>query len=316
MEKVGIVIVTYNRLEKLQKAVDACEGQTVPPAYIIIVDNASTDGTATYLDRWSNQPKQPGCRRDIQRHVLTLTENRGGSGGFYEGLKMARAQQAEWIFVSDDDAYPTANTLEILLNFADRYRGSCQKKGQICRMPAALCTSVICQGQYDTWHRRRLIRYSPFFLKEERIPEEEYLREFFCLDLYSYVGCLINRASLEKAGLPCKDYFISYDDSEHSLRIRRTGRIICVPQAIVIHDTESETEESPLSWKKYYTIRNKLLTYRKHFPGYYFCILCLYYGFRYLIAGQAERRLAATAIWDAVCGRTGLHARYRPGWKC
>lgn len=401
MDKAGIVIVTYNRLEKLKKAILACETQTVPPAYIIVVDNASTDGTAAYLEYWRTQPREQKASEDldppeeqrqpekpeqqeqpedlpdlkgIRRYILTLAKNTGGSGGFYEGLRAAQEQDAEWIFVADDDAYPEKDVLEKLLLFADTCKkreperkstesgtvnerqGAVHEKqkavhgtpgavhgtpGSGNRLPAALCSSVFCRGRYDTWHRRRLIRRFPFFLKEERIPEQEYRSAFFDLDIYSYVGCMISRTALKRAGLPCKDYFISYDDSEHSLRIKKEGRIVCIPGAIVIHDTEdgtgaktansteiansaktgnnvSERPKETLSWKKYYTIRNKLLTYKKHFPGCYFWILCLYYGCRYLVAaraGKAGRPLAAAAIWDAIRGRTGLHGRYRPGWR-
>lgn len=353
MDKAGIVIVTYNRLEKLKKAILACEAQTVPPAYIIVVDNASTDGTAAYLEYWRMQPeeqktsedldhpeeqRQPGKPeqqdqqeqpddlsdlKGIQRYVLTLAKNTGGSGGFYEGLRAAQEQDAEWVFVADDDAYPEKDALEKLLLFADSCRSQVAENGRSeSKLPAALCSSVVCQGKYDTWHRRWLVRRCPFFLREERIPEAEYRKDFFELDIYSYVGCMINRTALKKTGLPCRDFFISYDDSEHSLRIRKEGRIVCVPGAVVIHDTEGGTGkkpgEEPLSWKKYYTIRNKLLTYKKHFPGYYFWSLCLYYSLLYVVTvrtGNAGRHLAATAIWDAIRGETGLHERYRPGWK-
>ena len=48
----GCVVVTFNRLDKLKKALQAYEVATVLPLYIIVVDNNSTDGTQEYLDSW------------------------------------------------------------------------------------------------------------------------------------------------------------------------------------------------------------------------------------------------------------------------
>ena len=103
--KIGAVVVTFNRLEKLKKALAAFEAQTCPPAYLIVVDNGSNDGTAEYLEVWKEENGQAAevCRRI----VLPMGENTGGSGGFHAGLKYAMGTpDADWIWVSDDDAYP------------------------------------------------------------------------------------------------------------------------------------------------------------------------------------------------------------------
>ena len=46
---VAAVIVTYNRLEKLKNAIAAYENQLCKPTYIIVVNNASNDGTKEFL---------------------------------------------------------------------------------------------------------------------------------------------------------------------------------------------------------------------------------------------------------------------------
>ena len=43
--KVGVVIVTFNRLEKLKLALESFKSQTYLPSYVLVVNNASTDGT-------------------------------------------------------------------------------------------------------------------------------------------------------------------------------------------------------------------------------------------------------------------------------
>ena len=81
--KIGAVVVTYNRLDKLKKALESFEKQLYLPAYVIVADNASTDGTAQYLRQW--QKEDAG----FEKIILTMESNMGGSGGFYVGIKRA-----------------------------------------------------------------------------------------------------------------------------------------------------------------------------------------------------------------------------------
>ena len=79
--KIGVVLVTYNRLEKLKIALKSYEEQTVLPKYILVVNNNSNDGTKEYLENWAKDNSK------IEKIVVNLDKNTGGSGGFYEGLK-------------------------------------------------------------------------------------------------------------------------------------------------------------------------------------------------------------------------------------
>ena len=121
-----------------------------------------------------------------------------------------------------------------------------------------------------------------------------------------------------RAGFVERDYFIYSDDREHSLRIRKEGYILCVPESIVDHDTPPfRTNE--ISWKRYYGKRNDFLMIRKHFPGRYFI---LRYIRRYLedisvFSGNDRelKKILRAAYWDALRGKKGMHSVYKPGWK-
>lgn len=47
--QIGVVLVTFNRLEKLKIALESFENQTCSPKYLLVVNNASTDGTGDFL---------------------------------------------------------------------------------------------------------------------------------------------------------------------------------------------------------------------------------------------------------------------------
>ena len=81
--KLDLVIVTFNRLEKLKKALSCYEKQTSPFRNLILVNNCSTDGTKEYIDEWQREKTFFG------KIVIHTDENLGGSGGFYLGQKKA-----------------------------------------------------------------------------------------------------------------------------------------------------------------------------------------------------------------------------------
>lgn len=75
------VVVTWNRRELLERCLAAVLGQTLRPTRVVIVDNASDDGTATVLnDRYAALP-------GVQ--IVRTKTNIGGAGGFALGLNLA-----------------------------------------------------------------------------------------------------------------------------------------------------------------------------------------------------------------------------------
>ncbi len=96
------VVVTYNRIGWLKRNIEALLAQTKLPDEIIVVDNASTDGTHEFLQNLSNEKIK----------IEKLSENIGGAGGFAYGIKKAIENGADWIWIMDDDALPYREALE------------------------------------------------------------------------------------------------------------------------------------------------------------------------------------------------------------
>lgn len=298
MNKIGVVIVTYNRLDKLKTALQSYETQTFLPSYILVVDNNSTDGTRDYLQKWKLSPTR------IEHKIISLPVNSGGSGGFHTGISAAKAMETDWIWVADDDAYPDKFCFHYLNTFIQNHD---------VKNISALCASVWTDNTIDTWHRRRFRKRLGLILDEQRIAQKEYAQNSFHLDLFSYVGVLLKTETLKNAGLPEKDFFIAYDDSEHSIRMRKQGKIVCIPQAIVNHDT-TDNNDSKITWKKYYALRNKAYSYRKHFGRFQAAAQQCYF----LLKNRRNRTLyqmTVKAFADARHGHLGLDEIYRPGWR-
>ncbi len=100
------VVVTFNRLDFLKRNLHLLLGQSRKPDSIVVVDNASSDGTGTFLEEFS--------KTHPEVKVLHLKENIGGSGGFAKGLAYAVSHGADWVWMMDDDAFPYKDALENL----------------------------------------------------------------------------------------------------------------------------------------------------------------------------------------------------------
>lgn len=302
--KIGVVVVTYNRLDKLKTSLSSYDQQSYLPEYVLVIDNHSTDGTTEYLDNWKEESG------DYHKYVVHMDENTGGSGGFAVGLEKSLDLGADWVWVADDDAYASQTALEIAQSFLLQH-----SQENI----AAICGTVMSHGVIDYGHRRhidkKLIRIS-----EPISTDEEYQKPFFEIDLFSYVGSLINTDAMRKVGITNKDFFIWYDDTEHSMRLRKYGKIYCVPAITVEHDTPmGNTNTQELSWKNYYGIRNCLYAYKQNMPYLNYLYMRSVYIRQFNAAKDNHDDVRATLIKEAMkdCRQNhlGKHALYVPGWK-
>ncbi|USB32490.1 glycosyltransferase [Paenibacillus sp. YPG26] len=85
-EGASIIIPTSNSRESLMSCIDSIEANTSMPYEIIVVDHASTDGTASALRR-----------RGGNIRIGTHSADRGFAGAVNTGLMMAKGHQIVWL---------------------------------------------------------------------------------------------------------------------------------------------------------------------------------------------------------------------------
>ena len=140
--EIGVVLVTYNRIDKLKIALKSYEKQTILPKYILVVNNNSTDGTKEYLEEWKKE------QNGIEKIIINLEKNTGGSGGFYEGLKNSLNLNAKWVWVADDDAYPKEDAFEVAQKYFEEHKND---------NLSAICGTVYTANEtIDYSHRRNI----------------------------------------------------------------------------------------------------------------------------------------------------------------
>lgn len=110
----SIVITTYNRWDLLQRAIASALAQTLP-CEVIVVDDASSDGTGAALGQWLADLQQQG---DLRLRYHRNATNQGHSQSVNTGVALA---QGEWIKFLDDDDYLAPTCIEVLSRaIADR----------------------------------------------------------------------------------------------------------------------------------------------------------------------------------------------------
>ena len=217
MERTCAVVVTYNRLEMLKTCLASIKKQTVP-CDIIIVNNASTDGTRQWL-----------ADTDAG-YVLNMRTNTGGAGGFNAGVREAVNRGYDYIWLMDDDTLPHSDALSLLLE-ADRLLKSnygwlssvaLWKDGKECKM-----------------NRPKLLKafYQDIHLLQHGIVRAEQA---------TFVSLFLKRSTVLNFGLPISDFFIWGDDIEYTRRIAVRGGLpsYVVGKSIVTHATKENIESN------------------------------------------------------------------------
>lgn len=256
--KIVAVVVTYNRKFLLIECIESILNQTYYVDKLIIIDNASTDGTKDLL-------KEKGYISDERIVYKVMKENTGGAGGFYHGLKISLDINCDWVWIMDDDTIPNKDCLEKLID-ADKKINDQKLTGcpSDIRETAYLASSIYGpEGEFmnlpaiNQRYSKNGYAYWYYFLKDGIVS----------ISIATFVSILIKKAAIVQCGLPCKDYFIWGDDSEYTLRISTYyGEGYFVGNSVAIHKRigakaltiENETDDKRISMF-HYLYRNRAI---------------------------------------------------------
>ncbi len=252
---VASITVAYNGEAFLGNHLDSLLGQSRPLDEVIVVNNASADGTLPLLSQ-----------RYPQVTVLNLPTNLGVGGGYAAGLESAlKNKRCDWVWLFDQDSIPKEDALERLLD-AVEVLGD---KGSEIGIAAPLSLHSKTQRHYRGLLWRNGWRRMPESPKED----------VAFVDAVISSGSLIRRAALEQAGLPRADFFIDYIDLEHCLRIRRSGFKIAIVRHSVLEHALGDPKIVKLPgftrvWadhvpcREYYKARNEVFTIWTLYPNW------------------------------------------------
>ena len=194
MEKVSIIIPTYNRADVLITSIQSVLQQTYTDFELLIVDDGSTDNTDIMVE----------SLRDNRIRYLKIPENKGVAAARNEGIRQARYA---YIAFQDSDDYWKPDKLEKQMTFLTTKPET-----------GLLYCPYECQKADGT----------PLLVPDQNIPSEEkqgnIYRYMLLRNTIGTPGVLVRRQCLEKSGLFCES-LTCLEDWELFLRIARDNEI-------------------------------------------------------------------------------------------
>lgn len=247
-ERVVAVVVTYNRHDLLKLTLAGIAGGKFKPVAVVVVNNASTDSTAKYLEN---------LEYPLPLDVITLEQNMGGAGGFAVGIDRALSRHSpDLVWVMDDDTEPTGTAL---LEAVKAWREYSPVRAL---RPAMVASKVVWEDGRD--HPMNTMR-TMFAAGKGRIARAQKVGAR-PIRSASFVSLLMDaRVMRQNGGLPVAEFFIWNDDFEFSTRLAHHRDAIASPASVAIHHTKTfGTTDAKPGPRFYNDVRNKMWVFTRH----------------------------------------------------
>lgn len=282
------VVVTYNRKALLETCLEHLLAQSIP-CDVLLVDNASTDGTGAWAQAFVASHETV--------HYRNTDTNLGGAGGFNFGMRWAVESGYSHVWIMDDDTLPEEDALKELLE-ADELLG-----GEYGFLSSVVLWTDGCECRMNRQKLKKAYYERVELLEHGMILAEQ----------ATFVSCLFRAETITRAGLPIKEFFIWGDDIEYTRRLSVRMRLPCylVGKSRVIHAMKENNGSSiatdvPERIGRYnYAFRNENYLYRKEgIRGFVFytakCALNLLRILRFAKDHRLKR--CAIIIKQYICG--------------
>lgn len=244
--KVSVVIVNWNGGELLLRCLADLAAQTCAPHEVIVIDNASSDGSA-----------QKAAAQFPQVRVIEAGSNLGFAAGNNLAVKLA-APDSEWIALLNPDAFPEPTWLQALLDAAQRHP-DCALFGS--RLMDAHNRDLL-DGIGDVYHGSGLVWREAH--GAAAVPALLQPKEIF--STCAAAGLYRKDVFLEVGGFD-EDYFCYVEDVDLGFRYRLAGhRCLYVPDSVAYHVGSALTGKRS-DFSVYHGHRNLVWTFVKDMPG-------------------------------------------------
>jgi GT2 family glycosyltransferase len=239
-----VAIATYNGRELLHATLTSLAAENFRDFRVIVVDDASTDGTAAWLrERWP----------DVE--LIAHSTNRGVTAALNAGL---RASQSEFVCLLNNDIELDPDCLGELMR---SLRGD-PAAGSACPKLLSFDDRSLLDGAGDTfnwagtgWRRGHGERDVGQYDREQPI-------------FGACAGAAVyRRTALETVGLLDEDFFAFYEDVDWSFRAQLAG-FSCryVPRAVAYHIGSATLGKGETDFTRYHTWRNGIWIVLKDYP--------------------------------------------------
>lgn len=280
---VTVILVNHNSGAHLDRCLQALAAQTVRPHQVVLVDNASHDGSADQAERaypWL-------C-------VIRNPENRGFAAA--NNLAVARSEATEWLALLNPDAFPAPDWL-VALRQATQDEPHYALFG--CRLLDAADPERL-DGVGDGYHASGLA-----WRRGHGEPAAGRYLQMGEIFAPCAAAALYRRAAFLEAGGFDEHFFCYMEDVDLGFRLRLLGYRCGYAPAAIVHHVGSGTTGARSPFTVYHGHRNLVWTYVKNMPTPWFWLyLPAHLALNLLsivwLAWRGQGRIALQAKLDAL----------------
>ena len=252
--KLSIIIVSWNVKKDLANCLRSIEENPASkPFEVIVVDNASSDGTVE-----SVRNKFP------EVVVIANSQNLGFAAANNQGIEKS---QGEYILLLNPDTIVHSGSVDVLIEFMDENKdvGICGP--QLLNQDGTIQSSVRCFPTFrGALYRHTVIRYLGLFKNEYK----KWLMKSFDhktkMDVDQVMGAalMIRQSIIEDIGVMDEQFFMYYEEVDLCFRIKQAGwRVVFMPEVVITHLGSQSSGQIPAK-KQMLAITSLLKFFRKH----------------------------------------------------
>jgi N-acetylglucosaminyl-diphospho-decaprenol L-rhamnosyltransferase len=267
MTDLGIVVVSWNVRELLAACLESVLQNAEHAPRVVVVDNASTDGSAELVRE-----------RFPQVELIVSERNLGFAGGNNAGIRywgldtpISNPQSPQYLLLLNPDTVVHGDALETMLRFMDD------------TPRAGVCGARLIYGDGSFQHSAfgfpglwQIMLDAPNVhgrLAESRL-NGRYSRKLYAsgqpfeIDHPLGAAMMVRADAIRWVGLMDDDFYMYCEEIDWAWRIKEAGwKIYCVPQAEIVHHAGQSTKQvKPEMIVALWTSRLRL--YRKHYPAW------------------------------------------------
>ena len=248
----SVVIPSWNTKDHLAACLFALERADLPPAEIIVVDNASEDGSPEMV-----------AERFPETRLVRNERNEGFAKGSNQGIRLS---EGAYVLLLNSDTEVAPDAIRRLLDFLE------ENDAYGAAAPRLTDSDGATQRTVQAFPNLRTLFFFSTPL-ERWMPNSRELRRYFMRDWSQETSAdvdqppaaclLLRRAALDQVGLFDEELWLFYNDVDLSRRLGAAGwKTRYLAEAAVVHHVGASTRKFGAfvpEWQK-----NRLAYYRKH----------------------------------------------------
>lgn len=293
--KVSVIILNWNGYKDTTTCVNAVQKSIYPHYEILIVDNASTNESEKVL-------------RKTFPHITFIQtgNNLGYAGGNNIGIEKALKNGSDYVLILNNDCIIDSHLLSEMVQKAEKDK----RIGLITPKVYSHDNVISHIGSKLNWFSPAITT----FIGENETDHGQYDNEQ-SVDIAPGDCLFINSLVFKKIGLLNPTYFLYYEDTDWSIRVKDAGlKIIYLPTAKAWHEGSHSTGNTTSALGSYYILRNKFQfafyfapwNAKLYHLGYFF--LSLSKNFLSLLLKQTDKQIYSArlhALLDVCLGKRG-----------